>query len=158
MNLHRPFRSLVILAMIGQSAPMVSAGSVADLAWLAGAWQLSTEGRTTVEIWMPPDGGTMLGMSRTVAKGSTREYEFLLIREERDGAISYVARPSGQPEAVFVLVEVSARKAVFENAAHDFPQRISYVLESGDHLIAAIEGTINGKWKRIEYAYTRQEK
>ena len=94
----------------------------------------------------------MMGMSRTAASGKTSEYEFLLIRESLRG-LEYVAKPSGQAEAMFTSVRVSANDVVFENPAHDFPTRIIYQRPSGGGLTAAIEGTMNGQPRRIEFKY-----
>ena len=104
---------------------------------------------------MSPAGGTMLGMSRTVSQGRTVEHEFLLLRVEANGEINYVAKPSGQAEAAFKLVRAGATEAVFENLQHDFPQRIIYTLKEEGRLTAAIEGTKNGKTRRVEFNYER---
>lgn len=87
----------------------------------------------------------MLGMSRTVSQGRTIEYEFLLLRVESNGEINYVAKPSGQAEAMFKLIRASSTETVFEN-----PQQ-----KEGDKLTAVIEGTKNGKTRRIEFNYRR---
>lgn len=135
--------------------PPVAKPTLSTLSWLAGAWASDQRERQTTEQWMSPAGGTMLGMSRTVAQGRTVEYEFLLLRVDSNGEISYVAKPSGQAEAVFKLIHASATTVVFENPQHDFPQRISYTLHDGGKLTAAIEGTKNGKTRRVEYRYQR---
>lgn len=104
---------------------------------------------------MKPSGQTMLGMGRTVAGGKVREYEFLQIREEKDGAIYYVAKPSGQPEGSFKLIKLQNKEVVFENPEHDFPQRVIYRLQSDGSLLARIEGTFKGKERGIDYPLTR---
>ncbi len=130
--------------------------ALATIAWLAGTWTLERNGRETTEHWEPLRGGTMIGLSRTVARERTVEYEFLLLRTEADGTVNYIARPSGQKEAAFRLVRASATEAVFENPAHDFPQRISYTLQADGRLVAAIEGPRNGQLRRIEFPYGRK--
>jgi hypothetical protein len=102
---------------------------------------------------MPPEGHTMLGMSRTVVDGKTTEWEFLMIREGAKG-LEYVAKPSRQPEAVFTATTASASDVVFENPAHDFPQKIMYT-RTGDALVASIEGPMNGKTRRIDFSYKK---
>ena len=129
--------------------------AVNDLAWLAGCWELNRNGREINEQWMKPSGGVMLGMGRTVANGSVREYEFTQIRQEKDGAIYYVAKPSGQAEASFKLVKLQNKEVVFENLEHDFPQRIIYRLEAERSLFARVEGMVKGQMRRIDYAYKR---
>jgi hypothetical protein len=124
-----------------------------SLAWLGGCWQLESAGRRVREQWMPPDGGTLFGMSRTVKDGKVLEFEYVRI-EPRDGRLHYVAKPSGQPEAAFALVEAGPDHATFENPAHDFPHRIGYRRQA-DSLLAWIEGTRDGSVRRVEFPYKR---
>ncbi len=142
--------SLIGLLMAGaaQARPAIT-----NVAWIAGCWELTRNGRHVVEQWTAPEGGSMLGLSRTVDGGRTREWEFLMIREGARG-LEYVARPSGQPEATFTSTTVASGQIVFENPAHDFPKKISY-RRSGDALTAAVEGPMNGAARRIEFPYTR---
>jgi hypothetical protein len=128
---------------------------IEDFRRLAGTWAIDQNGRRITEVWMPPDGLTMLGMSRTVAEENTVEHEFLVLRQELDGRITYTAKPSGQAETTFTLVKCSATEAVFENLDHDFPQRILYSSDAEDSLFAAIEGPRNGTTRRIEFPYRR---
>ena len=126
-----------------------------DLSWLAGCWEANVRGRQVNEQWMKPGGGIMLGMARTVAQGKAAEFEFTQIREDKDGSIYYVAKPSGQAEASFKLVKLQNKEAVFENPLHDFPQRIIYRLEAGGSLFARVEATTNGQTRGIDYPYRR---
>ncbi len=124
-----------------------------DLGWLSGCWAFTRNGRHVIENWTPAEGGTLVGVSRTVADGKTVEYEFLLIRAGAAG-LEYVAKPSGQAEATFTSTRVTASEVVFENPAHDFPKRILYTRD-GDTLLAAIEGPRNGQTRRVEFPYMR---
>jgi hypothetical protein len=141
---------LVFLPAVEAQTPVPS---VKDVAWIAGCWELDRNGRHVMESWLPPEGGTMMGVSRTVAGTRTIEWEFLIIREGR-GGLEYVAKPSGQPEATFTATGASAREVLFENPAHDFPKKIHYTRD-GDSLTAAIEGPMNGQSRRIEFAYKK---
>ena len=123
--------------------------------WLAGTWESNESGRSVTEHWMPPAGGTMLGLSRTIARGRTVEHEFLVLRQDEDGGLSYVAQPSRQAEATFKLTKATTTELVFENPEHDFPQRIHYTLKNATNLVAIVEGTKNGKTRRVEFNYTR---
>lgn len=151
--------TLVLLGLWSEIAGAADGSSRAplldDFAWLAGTWAFETDGRTVTEHWFPPEGGTMLGMSRTVADGRTVAYEFVILRQEADGTINYIAHPSGQATATFALVRWDGADAVFENTAHDFPQRVIYTRGDADTLHAAIEGISRGKQRRIEFPYRR---
>jgi hypothetical protein len=150
------FLALLALALLSLAVPAQTPKPTAnDFAWLAGCWESNRNGREINEQWMKPAGGVLLGISRTVANGKVVEYEFVQIREEKDGSIYYVAKPSGQPEASFKLMKLQNREATFENAEHDFPQRIIYRLEPDGSLFARIEGTSQGKPRGFNYQMNR---
>jgi len=78
----------------------------------------------------------------------------VLLRQDGD-TLAYEAHPSGQPSATFTAREASDSRVVFENATHDFPQRVGYERAGADQLLAWVEGSINGRERRIEFAYRR---
>jgi hypothetical protein len=125
------------------------------MSWLAGCWRGESGEPGTVEQWLQPAGGTMLGMSRTVRRGKTAEYEFMQLRQLPNGVLAFVPQPSGRPPTTFQLVSMSEFEAVFENQAHDFPQRIAYSRPEESRLLARIEGAHNGASRRIEFNFLR---
>ncbi|MBT8477274.1 MAG: hypothetical protein KJO06_00045 [Gemmatimonadetes bacterium] len=131
----------------------VAASPVNELAWLAGCWKHEEPGFRRDEQWMRPGGGTMIGMSRSVAEDRTVEHEYLRI-EMREGRLAYVASPSGQGEAAFVSIEITDRTAVFEAPEHDFPQRIAYERMSPRSVLAWIEGDVDGVSRVVEFPMT----
>ncbi|HMB69863.1 MAG TPA: hypothetical protein VKU85_11145, partial [bacterium] len=44
---------------------------------------------------------------------------------------------------------------VFSNPDHDFPQRVVYVREGDDGMLARIEGTMNGEERGIDFRFRR---
>jgi hypothetical protein len=129
--------SLVIAAL---TTPLAAqADPLQQLGWLGGCWELRRGDRTTLEMWMPPAGGLMLGASRTTVSGALREFEHVRLRVQ-DGRVVYTALPSGQREASFTSVAVSDSGFTVENLEHDFPQRIIYRRRGADSLVARIEG------------------
>lgn len=154
MNVRIFAAGVLALANAAAAVAQTPGAAVDQLAWLSGCWQRAHPDGRTEEHWMAPLGGTMLGMSRTVRGGSTREYEFLQVREV-DGALAYIARPSGQAEATFRVKTIAAGEVVFEDPAHDFPQRIIYRRGSEATLTARIEGTMNGQARGVDFPYTR---
>lgn len=126
------------------------------LAWLAGCWASERGEPGSVEQWMPLAGGTMLGMSRTVKNGRTLEHEFLQIRTTTENRVVYIAEPSGQKRTVFELLRMDEREVVFENLAHDFPQRVIYRRGEGGQLAARIEGLRNGVMRGVDFPLRRE--
>ena len=155
MNLKSVTIGLVLLVGCLSVRAQTSKPTINDLSWLAGCWEANLRGREVNEQWMKPGGGVMLGMARTVAQGKAAEFEFTQIREDKDGAIYYIAKPSGQAEASFKLVKLQNKEAVFENPQHDFPQRIIYRLQPDGSLFARVEATEKGKTRGIDYPYKR---
>ena len=127
------------------------ATTVDELAWLSGCWAHESAEAGSVEIWSTPAGGTLLGLARTVKGGKTVAHEFTQIRALADGKLAYIAKPSNQPEATFPLARIGEREVVFENKAHDFPQRIIYRQVAPGVMHARIEGSLSGKERAIDY-------
>ena len=115
--------------------------TLTDIAWISGDWQTEPGGKRQIEEhWTNVAGGSMLGMSRTVAGEKTVEFEYLRIEQRADG-IYYVAHPQARcPGTDFKLTRASSTEAVFENPQHDFPKRIIYRKGADDSLTASIDG------------------
>jgi hypothetical protein len=147
-----------VVAVVGvMAAAAATEGSRTELpAWLAGCWELRQGGRRGVEMWMPPDGGMMLGASRTTVSGQVREYEQLRLDLAGDTLV-YTATPSGQAAAAFRSTDVTESGFTVANPAHDFPQRIGYRRHGADSLTAWIEGPGKDGIERIEYPMRRMD-
>ncbi|MGH9962382.1 MAG: DUF6265 family protein, partial [Pyrinomonadaceae bacterium] len=65
------------------------------------------------------------------------------------------AQPSGQKEASFRLRQATDDSVVFENPAHDFPQRIIYRKHASGGLFGRIEGKRNGQERSIDFPMRR---
>ena len=133
--------------------PAPAKAAIGDMAWLTGAWvgTRGAEGATSIEErWSPPLGGAMLAVSRTVSRGKMGAFEFLRI-VELDGGLVYIAQPGGGAPTEFVLTELGARRAVFENPRHDYPKRIVYELAAEGNLSATIGFTKGGSPRRFEF-------
>jgi len=155
MHTSRIVISIVILALVGFSVGVgAKAKDLSGLAWMAGSWSGVEGGVEMEEFWQEPKGNIMLGLHRDVAGGRTVSFEFLRI-EATSEAIIYWASPGGRPATPFRLIEQKEKRVVFENAKHDFPQRVIYWLGDDGALHAKIEGTMNGKPAAEEWTWRR---
>ena len=146
-------RMLVLALALSAAAPRVESKSMDQLAFMVGYWRSQdSDGTSEEETWLAEKGNMMLGVHRTV-KGLSGFFEFLRI-ENRKAGITYVAMPRGANSTEFVLVSAKNNEAVFENLAHEFPQRIRYWLADDKTLHAKIESA-DGK-KSKEWAWTRE--
>ncbi|PVM91296.1 DUF6265 family protein [Caulobacter endophyticus] len=142
---------MLALLIALQAAP---APTIDQAAFLAGCWRQERQNGAVEEQWLAPGGGMMLGMSRTVRDGKARSYEFTRI-QEADGRLTFFAMPSSQPPAAFPLKSAAPGELVFENPAHDFPQRVIYKSQGADGLLGRIEGEIDGKARSADFPYKR---
>ena len=144
----------LVLSFATLAPGLAAEPGLADLAWLAGSWRAEPgDGSVVTETWLAADGGVMPGVGRTVAKGRA-QVEFMRL-DEKDGRLAFTAIVGRQPPVTFPLKSAAADEWVFENLAHDFPQRV-ILRRCGAGYCPAIEGTVNGKLERMAWTYVRQ--
>jgi hypothetical protein len=145
------FLAIFLLSNLSPQTP-----TIADLSWISGDWQTAPGGRAQIEEhWTNVAGGSMMGMSRTVAGEKTVEFEYLRIEQRTDG-VYYVAHPKARcPGTDFKLTKASGTEAVFENPQHDFPKRIIYRKNGDDSLTASIDG--GDGTKAMSFAFRRMK-
>jgi hypothetical protein len=146
---------VAVLALAGPEPSRAAAPEISSLSWMAGSWEgKDASGREMEELWTAPKGGVMLGMHRDVKGDRLTSFEFLRIESGPDGLV-YQAQPRGRPATPFPLKEAAARKVVFENLQHDFPQRILYWATEDGALHARVEGMLEGKLEGEEWTWRR---
>ena len=103
-----------------KDAPL-GAGSLEDVAWLAGSWKGTAFGSQFEEVWNPASAGSMVGMWKLFdEEKGVNFYELLLLKEEGDGLVllvkhfsaDFVAWEEKEDFVKFRLVKVE------ENAVH----------------------------------------
>ncbi len=144
---------LIVLATLLIS--LSAAADISRLSWMSGCWAYDDAEPGSGEYWMPPVGGTMFAVSRSIRDSRTVAFEYLRIEESAEGSLALFASPSGQSPARFDMVSLTNNEVVFENPEHDFPQRIVYSLTQDGRLIGRIEGQSNGRPKSIDFPMSR---
>jgi hypothetical protein len=150
-------RALVIVcvgarAALGADAPLAR---IADFGFMAGCWQGGDAQTALEENWMRPGGGTMMGTSRVLAGGKAVFSEFVEVAEKPTGLVITVALGIGKPGVPFTRIAAGPDEVVFENPAHDFPQRIRYRKQSDTSVTARIEGIEKGQAKGEDYPFRK---
>ena len=136
----------LLAAALTQTAPPATR----DMSWMAGYWLDCSDGREASETWSDPRAGLSVGHAVAVENGRA-SFEVSHIGPT-PGGFAYVAQPGGAPPTAFVISESGPRRAVFANAANDFPTRVIYERD-GDALKARIEGEIGGQARSMEWNF-----
>lgn len=145
-------RALMIVLLAAWLGAPASAQTPAPPDWMSGYWLSCAGDEQVAETWFGAGSGMLLGMNLTQsARG--RHFEMLRIGPSAAG-YSYFSMPDGAAATEFALKSAAGRRVVFENLAHDFPQRILYWRE-GNVLNARIEGEINGRAESAEWRFRR---
>ena len=143
----------VTLAALALATTLTAPALAGDLDFMTGHWTSGPGRQVTEEIWTDGNGGLFLGVNRTLVDGQARAFEYLRIAYNDEGEGEYCAQPNGGPATCFQLVETGDGFAVFENAEHDFPQRIRYSRDA-DTMTATIsdmsgEQSFSFVWTRV---------
>lgn len=143
----------LFVAGLTQAAPVTAD----HLSWMSGYWLSCDGGREVSETWTDPRGGLMAGHAVTL-DGGRASFELSRIAPTTAGApgVAYFAGVGGAPAVVFPAVEASGTRVVFENAAHDFPQRVIYERD-GDVLKARIEGHMGEQEQAMAWEYRKAD-
>jgi hypothetical protein len=132
-------------------ATTLCAGEIDKLGFMAGCWS----GPGTVEMWMKPEAGSVMGMGRTIRNGKVVGTEYFSVYEQPDGIILNVQQRHAARTTAFRVKEITASSVTFENPEHDFPQRIIYRATGTGALLGRIEGLEKGKELAIDYPLQR---
>ncbi len=146
----------VIAAIATTTSALADPVRVTQFNWLSGCWAFATDTGRYEEIWTAPSGNSMLGVSRRLENGYTREYEYMRIVTSGGGGFDFIARPKDSEETSFNASSFSDKKVVFENPDHDFPQKITYELVAPDQVHARIEGPSKGHTMTLNFPLKRE--
>ena len=145
------FFGLLILSSCSSSPDLDS------FSWLAGKWVGKYDTIPIFEQWKPAEGNIMRGRGGVLDGRDTTFAETIQL-EKRDDGLYYVAIVKGNPGPVdFKFTGFKKDTAVFENPAHDFPQRVLYFRNSDGTLYACVDGKFKGKYVKEEFSYKKAD-
>lgn len=99
--------------------------------WMAGAWEHVDGANWADEYWTGPRGGMMIGASRSGEGEKLQFFEHMRIQQEEGGLVFWAITDDQKPVR-FVEAKRLRTEIIFENAAHDYPQRIHYWRDGKD--------------------------
>jgi hypothetical protein len=148
---------LALTASAFQASNPAPAGvpPLSAISFMSGCWTgPSPNGAIIEEHNTEAAENLMIGMTRYVRGGRVVDFEFTTI-ERTDTSFVMTPRVKGVKTDSFPLKTLEANKAVWENLAHDFPQRIIYRKGDDGSLIARIEGTTPRGERHLEWVMQR---
>lgn len=163
-NTLQSLAAIALLLLIFSCSTRVSRTTVASrtqpinrAAWLIGAWENKSARGILYESWVRRDDSTFAGKSYFLKEKDTVILETVYIGQ-RHADLFYIPTVKGQNNeqpVTFTLTSSSDTQLVFENAAHDFPQKITYTRISSDSLLAEISGIVKGQSKSQRFPMRR---
>jgi len=150
--------ALIVLAVssssMAQNTSSVTANEFDKLQWLEGSWDRAgvKQGKTAYEQWFKASDGKYTGYGVSLNGQDTSFLEKLAI-EVKDGKIYYVADvPENKTLVYFLFTELTENGFVCENAAHDFPKKISYSLNGKE-----LKAQISGDGQKVDFLFYKRE-
>lgn len=137
-------------------APVAGAeeGPAMPIDWMEGCWQ--SDARGIREVWSPLiDERLLFGYGLTMKEDGVAAFEQMRI-EQADGTAVFIAMPGGGEPVRFEETDRTGLSITFENAAHDYPQRIEYAA-SRVALIATISRLDGSGRTEFAYGYCRPD-
>jgi len=141
----------LLLALLALGVPRLVAtdekpapsAKLSDLSWVAGHWRGEPGKNTTYEShYTAADGGLIVSASKEIRGGRAVSADFEMIFV-KDGKVIYQPFPGGKKsEHAFPLIacDPAAKRAVFENKEHDYPQSFTFEQPAPDRLVITLSG------------------
>ncbi len=150
---------IFMLSVLQQNVNAQLNNSIKQFEFMLGNWEMKTPSGNVNETWKKTKAG-MIGESyRHGNEGKTvltEKIELKIIDNVFNFSVTGFEE-GNKGRTTFKLVSAKNQTFVFENKSHDFPQRIVYQQKDKNNLLAWIEGSINGKMKKIDFPYQRKK-
>jgi Domain of unknown function (DUF6265) len=144
-------KTMLAALLLLASGPAISDDVKADLpAWMTGAWERIDGEKWADEFWTPPKAGIMIGASRSGNGEKLLFWEHMRVVREDEGKLAFWAIAADQRPVRFGAVRAGESEIVFENPAHDYPQRIRYWRE--DRKLNAQISLMDGS-KTVDFSF-----
>jgi hypothetical protein len=127
--------------------------------WLLGKWESNVYQGSLSENWKKSNDSTFQAESLFIKEKDTLHFESITLQQKGQELI-YTATVKGQNNdkpVSFKMTSETAKKLVFENPKHDYPQKITYTLINKDSLVAEISGTQLGKPSSEKFGMKKTE-
>lgn len=148
---------ILLFSVVTVNAQSFSERDFKPLHALQGLWKMETGRGAIYEEWQVKTDDKLGGRSYRINNADTMIMERieLFINGNEIVYRPVVTDQNNQQPVTFKLVSNTDGRYVFENKAHDFPQRVIYKIVSSDSVHARIEGIRNGQERGSDFRYSR---
>ena len=149
---------LVVVALGCKKHENAEKGKIKAADWLIGNWENNTKQGRLSESWEKANDSTFNGTSYFLKGKDTLNNEAIVLTQKGND-LFYVSTVTGQNNdkpVVFKMTKGNAKQMVFENAKHDYPQKVTYTQMAKDSMVAEISGIENGKPASESYPMNRK--
>jgi hypothetical protein len=157
--MRKPLLALALAASIFSFVPVHhnDTETFRQLYSLEGMWLMKTKKGFIGEEWKKVNKDYLQNRGFMIRGSDTVVTETVALQNKADGIFytSTVEEQNNKKPVAFKLTSASNNVFVFENAAHDFPKRITYQLVNKDSVYAWIDGGPANEGKRSSFGYNR---
>jgi hypothetical protein len=129
--------------LLGAAGGTAQEAPLEALAWMSGCWSTEGTGTRTEELWTTPEGGLLIGLSRSLSARGATAFEYMRI-ESSPGGATFHASPGGRSGTAFPVVAADRNRLRVERPDHDFPRAIEYRPVGEDSLVARVFAEVDG--------------
>lgn len=149
----RPLAAFTFCVLLSGTASAGSCDSLEVAEWLLGAWESRDGEKAFAESWIRLSDTTFEGKGVTTKGAKQIDGESLRLVQMDEG-VFYISKVAhNRLPIAFELTVCEPQRLVFENAAHDFPKRLEYVVTGTDTMKVAVT---DGKEKGFTLSFRRK--
>ncbi len=143
-------------------APVPVAATLADVTCMAGHWLGGEKGDVSEEVWTAPEGDSMMGMWRYVAKGRAGIFELLTLKAEGPNVVlrirhfdpKLIAREDKERAVELPLVSKRPGEAVFEGVEYGGTGTVRLTYRRGED--STLTGVLEKGGRTEEFRFRRR--
>lgn len=128
--------------------------NVEALSWMTGSWYAMRKDSLVEETWMPPKGGTLVGVSRTATSEGTKYEEYMRIGEWEGKTCLVLIHRLGDKVDTFAAESLTADEAKFNGTVSEGDVCIHY-RRVADGMDTTVSGTRDGEPFKLEFPFRR---
>ncbi|SFD62389.1 DUF6265 family protein [Flavobacterium phragmitis] len=150
--------ALIIAFVSCQKKESVEKDKIKLADWLIGNWENTSPEGVLSENWQKLNDSTFSASSYFIKGKDTLHFETIILAQLGE-KLTYKATVKGQNDdkpVFFPATSESDKQLVFENAKHDYPQKITYTKGANNTLTAEISGNLNGKPSSEKFVMTKK--